>query len=215
MAMAFPVLTAAAVAAVLFAEFRGARPVMWVAKPLASTGFVALALSAGPPSQGYGTWVVVALALSFAGDVLLIPKGSKAYFAAGLAAFLLAHVAFALAFAALGVSGQAAAGASLVLVGVAAGVLRWLLPRVPVPLRAPVVAYVVAITGMVALAFGAAGAGAPRLIPVAALAFFLSDLFVARERFVAPSPWNRAWGLPLYYGAQIAFASTVAGGLGA
>ncbi|MCK6530112.1 lysoplasmalogenase [Myxococcota bacterium] len=215
MAMAFPALTAAAVAAVLWAEFRGARALMWIAKPLASTGFIALALSAGPPSRGYGTWVVVALALSFAGDVLLIPKGSRAYFAAGLAAFLLAHVTFALAFAALGVSGVAAGGASLLLVGVAAVVLRWLLPRVPTPLRGPVVAYVVAITAMVALAFGAAGAGAPRLIPAAAVAFFLSDLFVARERFVAPTPWNRAWGLPLYYGAQIAFAATVSGGLGA
>ena len=42
-----------------------------------------------------------------------------------------------------------------------------------------------------------------------ALAFYLSDLSVARDRFVRPAFVNRAWGLPLYYGAQFVLAATV------
>ena len=44
---------------------------------------------------------------------------------------------------------------------------------------------------------------------LAAVAFFCSDLSVARDRFVAPGFANRAWGLPLYYAAQLAFAWSV------
>jgi hypothetical protein len=39
--------------------------------------------------------------------------------------------------------------------------------------------------------------------------FYLSDLAVARERFVSSTFWNRAWGVPLYFGAQLVLASTV------
>lgn len=43
---------------------------------------------------------------------------------------------------------------------------------------------------------------------VAPLAFFVSDLAVARDRFVEPGFVNRFVGLPLYYGAQIVFAAS-------
>ena len=42
-----------------------------------------------------------------------------------------------------------------------------------------------------------------------ALAFAISDLAVARERFVTPSFVNGAWGLPLYFAAQLTLAGTV------
>jgi hypothetical protein len=32
---------------------------------------------------------------------------------------------------------------------------------------------------------------------------------VARDRFVAPGFVNRAWGLPLYFGAQLLFAFAI------
>ena len=35
--------------------------------------------------------------------------------------------------------------------------------------------------------------------------FFLSDLCVARDRFVSPGWENRAVGLPLYFGAQLLY----------
>jgi hypothetical protein len=39
--------------------------------------------------------------------------------------------------------------------------------------------------------------------------FYLSDLAVARQRFVHASFVNRAFGLPLYYAAQILIGLTV------
>jgi uncharacterized membrane protein YhhN len=62
-----------------------------------------------------------------------------------------------------------------------------------------VIAYIAVISTMLA---AAAGTRVP-LIAVGALAFYFSDLSVARDRFVAPGFINRAWGLPLYYGAQL------------
>ncbi|MDR9452217.1 MAG: lysoplasmalogenase family protein, partial [Acidimicrobiia bacterium] len=74
----------------------------------------------------------------------------------------------------------------------------------------PVVAYVVIISAMVATAVGATSAGAPGLVVVGAIAFFISDLAVARDRFVAPGFGNRVWGLPLYYLGQILLAGSIA-----
>jgi uncharacterized membrane protein YhhN len=89
---------------------------------------------------------------------------------------------------------------------VAAVVGRWLWPELPAGMAGAVAAYIVVITVMVAAAAGAAGAEAPLLVLPAAVAFYVSDLFVARDRFVAPGISNRLWGLPPYYGAQISFA---------
>jgi stage V sporulation protein SpoVS len=63
---------------------------------------------------------------------------------------------------------------------------------------------------MLALAWGVAGAGAPMAVAAGAVAFAVSDLAVARERFVAPGGGSWRWGLPLYYGAQIAIAASAA-----
>lgn len=69
-------------------------------------------------------------------------------------------------------------------------------------------AYVVVISAMVACAAGAFGATGDAALLAGAVAFFLSDLAVARERFVARSFANKLWGLPLYYGAQLLLAWT-------
>ena len=86
-------------------------------------------------------------------------------------------------------------------------VLRWLWPHVERPMRVPVVAYVLVITTMVALAAGAASEHQSWALLVGAVAFYLSDLSVARDRFVAPGFANRVWGLPLYFFAQLLLAS--------
>jgi uncharacterized membrane protein YhhN len=44
-----------------------------------------------------------------------------------------------------------------------------------------------------------------------AVLFYLSDLAVARHRFVRPAFLNRAWGLPAYYAGQLLLAWTVGG----
>ena len=206
-AVPFVALTALAVVALLVAEARDSRPGVWIAKPLASTGFVAYALAAGALATGYGQVVVVALVLCWLGDVLLIPRGARGWFLAGLGAFLLGHLAFAVGFAGLGLAPGWLVAAALPAGLLAAGVLRWLWPHVGGSMRGPVIAYVAVICAMVALAAGAVGAGAPPVLLAGAVSFLVSDLAVARQRFVARSLTNKLWGLLLYYAGVLGLAA--------
>lgn len=209
MPFAVPSLVLAlAVIAFVVAEWRDWRLGKWLFKPLASAAFVAAAVAAGPPSSAFGRSVLAALVLSWLGDVLLIPK-SMVTFRLGLASFLVAHLAFAGAFLVRGVSLPATAIAALVASLVAWPVARWLLPHVDAKMRVPVIAYMAAISIMVALAVGTTVFAPRPSILAAALMFYCSDLSVARDRFVAPGFVNRAWGLPLYYAAQLLFAATL------
>jgi uncharacterized membrane protein YhhN len=70
-------------------------------------------------------------------------------------------------------------------------------------MRRPVAAYIAAISVMVALA-AASCLARPAAAPISgAVAFYLSDLSVARDRFKTRSFLNRAWGLPMYYLGQL------------
>jgi uncharacterized membrane protein YhhN len=204
-------ITLVALAALLFSESRGSRNGVWLAKPLASTGFLLTALAAGALSNAYGCAILVALALAWLGDVLLIPKQSRRAFLAGLASFLLGHVAYAVAFLLRGVDPEASAVAAALVAVPSAAALRWLWPFVPDRMRVPVVAYVGVISLMVVCALGVAEFRAHTAITLGAFAFYASDLAVARQRFVAESFTNKLWGLPLYYGAQLLLASTAGG----
>ncbi len=76
-------------------------------------------------------------------------------------------------------------------------------------MRRPVWFYVIAISTMMAMAAGAFVIDGNWLIPLGALLFLLSDLAVARDRFIAPGFINRAWGLPVYFCAQMVLAASV------
>jgi uncharacterized membrane protein YhhN len=200
-------LTLIAVAALLVAEYRGSRCGVWVSKPLASSGFLSTAIVAGALHDAYGRVVVLALCLCWLGDVLLIPKDERA-FLIGVLSFLGGHFAFSSAFLIRGIDAGSAACA-LVFVAAPAGMtFAWLRPHLPTGMRGPVTAYVGVISLMVACAIGTTRARPAPSILAGALAFFLSDLSVARDRFVAPSFVNRAWGLPLYYVAQLLLAGS-------
>ncbi len=203
-------LTLAALALLLWGEARDHEPTKRVAKPLASAGFIAVAWTAGAVDHAYGQAVLVALALCWIGDVCLLSR-REGWFLGGLGAFLLGHVAFAAAFVIRGVAVGWVLASAVALVGIAMLVRRWLSPHVPAKMRGPVDAYIVVITVMVALAAGTTAAGGSATILIGAVAFFLSDLSVARERFVRSALINRLWGLPMYYVAQIVLASTAGG----
>ena len=104
--------------------------------------------------------------------------------------------------AAFGVAAALAAPAAF-------AVHRWLRPHVPDSMRIPVQAYLVVIATMLAVSVAAAQGSGRWAIAVGAVAFAVSDLSVARGRFVAPGFSNAAWGLPLYFGAQLVLASSV------
>ncbi len=209
MLIACTLFTVAAVIALVIAERVDSAAARLVIKPLASLGFVGAAVAAGALESRPGQAILVGLVLSLVGDVLLISHARRA-FLAGLGSFLLGHVAFAAAFVIRGVEARWAAGALVPLVATAVIVARWLLPHVEAAMRGAVVAYVVVITPMVALSVGTVAAGGHPLLLAAAVCFFLSDLSVARDRFVAPGFGNRLWGLPLYYIAQLLFAFSLA-----
>lgn len=189
-------LVALLVAAHLVAERRGAGLARAVTKVCASLAVVALALlheHRGPLATG----LTVGLALSVVGDAALL-AARRAAFLGGLGAFLLAHLAYAVAFASVG---NVEPWLVVPVVALLAGTLRWLWPHLG-PMRLPVVAYCVAIGAML---WQAQGVDRPEARLGAAL-FTASDLFVARDRFVRPGFANRAVGLPLYYAAQVLLA---------
>jgi uncharacterized membrane protein YhhN len=203
-------LCAAAVAGLLVAERRGSRNGLWLTKPVASAAFVWVGLESGALDSTYGQFVLAGLMLCMLGDLLLIPLGRPAVFRAGLFAFLLGHVAFSAAFGTRPLSsvGFIASGASLAVFIYL--VIRWLGRYVPSDMVVPVRAYMVVIGAMSALACAMTAAGGPWQVAAGALAFTASDVSVARDRFVRHEFMNRAWGLPLYYGAQLLIAATPA-----
>ena len=105
-------------------------------------------------------------------------------------------------------SGGAAHGVAIVVVPIVV-VLRWLHPKVKGSMRGAVVAYVFVISAMVCTAAGCVAfglrdsGGVSPVLGVGALAFWCSDILVARERFVHSAYINRVFGIPLYFFAQL------------
>jgi uncharacterized membrane protein YhhN len=204
MAEAFAAAAALLVVPLLYAEYRRHRS-RGVVKAAASSAFVAAGIAAGALDTAYGRWLLAGLVLAWIGDLVLV-SAARHWFLVGLVSFLLAHVAYIAGFGSVGADPGWAAAAAGSLVIPAAAVGWWLYPAVPTTMRVPVAAYIVVISAMVAAAAGAAAGNAPTVVIPAAVAFYASDVFVARDRFVAPAFANRLIGLPLYYGAQIALA---------
>ena len=130
--------------------------------------------------------------------------------APGLIAFLIGHIAFITAFSVRGVSVKALALAGAALTIPACAVLVWLHSEVPSKHLAPVIAYIIVISLMAAFAFATSARRTAPLITLGALAFYVSDLFVARTTFIQGGFINALLGLPLYYASLVLFAlSTV------
>lgn len=202
-------VTMLAVAVLLVAERRGSRAGVWISKPLASLGFIVTAWLAGAQHSAYGRWLLVALVLCAVGDVLLIPQRSTRAFLLGVAGFALAHGAYARAFVVRGVALPASAATAALMAVVVLATLRWL-RDIPADMRVPVRVYMAVIAIMVAAAAGTSAARSDPRFVLGAAAFAISDLSVARERFVRPGFVNLVWGLPLYYAAQLWLAFTAA-----
>jgi uncharacterized membrane protein YhhN len=180
-----------------------------VAKLVAASAFVWAGVAWGGLETAYGQWLLAGLVLCWLGDALLLPAGQSIWFQLGIAAFLLGHVAYAMSFARLGVDPVALVGFGVVLAMPAALALRWLRPHVPTAFRVAVFAYVAVISAMVAVALSSVVGGAPLAIGVGAVGFALSDVSVARDRFVAPGFVNGAWGLPAYFASQLVLAYSI------
>ena len=197
---------AAAVASLLRAVRVGDRTLEIFSKTTASAVFVMLGLDRWSPGDAVGTWLIAGLVLCAAGDICLLWNRS---FDLGLFSFLLGHLAYVIGFGvALPVRDWPLLFlVPLVFAGGAAS--RWLWPHLG-RRRIPVAAYIVSITAMVWGGLSASWAGAlPWTAATGAILFYLSDLAVARHRFLHESFVNRAIGLPTYYLGQLLLALTI------
>jgi uncharacterized membrane protein YhhN len=205
------VASALACLVLVYAEYRGHARLRVAAKLAASAAFVALAMPAWDASP-YARWMIVGLVFGAIGDVALLGH-SKRWFLAGLVAFLIGHVAYVGGFAQLLAPERwfATAGAfAAIPIAIGGAVLVRLWPRFGA-LRIPVIGYVLVIVAMVIGAFAVYRGDAlgdperTRLLAGACL-FFVSDLAVARNRFVGREFVNLLWGLPAYYAGQLLIA---------
>lgn len=139
---------------------------------------------------------------SLAGDILLIKTSNKRFFMIGLVAFLLAHVFYAVAFVYTGLRYYEIINASVVVIAAMIGCYVWLYRHLTGTMKVAVPAYLTAI-GLMLIAAMLTRHPAHQLIVAGAVLFALSDVFVARQRFVSPGFNNRLIGLPLYYAGQL------------
>lgn len=182
-------------------------------KPFLSALFIVAALSGPRGDTEYFNLILTGLILCMAGDVFLIFFFAKKSFLAGLVSFLAGHVLYAFAFFSLAGPGRGEWTVIAPLLAVSVAVFLWLRPHLG-KMLIPVFAYVAVITAMVigaAALFNTETLRFPgRVLALSgALLFYVSDIFVARQRFVTHHFLNRAVGLPLYYAGQFMIAFSI------
>ena len=174
--------------------------------------FILTAVVQPHPLPGFYGLILIGLIFCLGGDVFLaLPQ--KKMFLLGLVSFLVGHVFYVAAFMYVaGMNGFAVVG-SLLTIGVSAGVYMWLKPHLGT-MKVPVIFYIVVISGMLCSAWAILGESelakqGRLLVFIGALSFYVSDLFVARDRFLKNEFLNRLIGLPLYYAGQFMLAFSV------
>ena len=154
----------------------------YVCKPGALAALIGVALTLDPAHGDVRAWFVAALALSLAGDVFLMLPSDR--FVAGLASFLLAHVAYVVGLTRHGGSAGALFVAAVPVVIVAgllgARFLRAARTTGHDELVGPLVAYMAVIAAMVTCALASGNA----LAALGAVLFMASDALIAETRFV-------------------------------
>lgn len=189
--------------------------VLFIAKPLTTVLLIVHAARRGADEPRARRWILAGLALSLVGDVALLwPKEG---FLPGLIAFLLAHLAYIVAFhgrVRFAARWQPFAAYALI----AALVLTLLWPGVPAALRLPVLLYVVCLGSMAAQSAvvwrAARGTAAEPLARVGAIGgalFMLSDALLATNKFAGPLPLASLWVLASYWAAQWCIAGSLRG----
>ena len=149
-----------------------------IAKPAVMLALLAVALTADIDT-GARPWIVAALALGLVGDVALLPQVDR--FVTGLVAFLVGHLAYAVAFTTLWEPSAwllvGGIGVAVLILTVGRSIERTLRGS---PLHLPVLAYI-AVTALVVIT--GAATGRPLLV-VGTLAFAASDGLLGAGRFL-------------------------------
>ncbi|MDU9004861.1 lysoplasmalogenase family protein [Sedimentitalea todarodis] len=187
------------------------RPAGLVRSLVKTASVAGLAVSASLAGE-FG--LATALGLCALGDLLLSRDGDGP-FAAGVAAFAAGHVGYISLFLSLPESELSRLPNSPTLVAVLSllglgGLMAVLLAPRAGNLRLPVLLYIPIILGMGLAALTLPSSGPLAWVLVAALAFVLSDMTLATERFLLPAGHPALRVMPwviwvLYWGAQAGF----------
>ncbi|NNE73960.1 MAG: lysoplasmalogenase [Acidimicrobiales bacterium] len=191
-----------------YAVFTDSKSIERLAKPAVLILIFVAHAAGGQLESGYWWAIAVGLVFSLIGDVALLE--SDRLFEVGLAAFLIAHIAYVIAYIAEGQStGWLLAGAVVV------GLLTALIGRrVAAAARArhgtglatAVVLYMGALGAMAAFGIGTTSV----LLAVGGLLFLASDALLGWGRFVGPAVGGRTAVHVTYHAAQVAIVSGVA-----
>ncbi|HEU4812007.1 MAG TPA: lysoplasmalogenase [Nocardioides sp.] len=170
-----------------YAVARGDRRTETWAKPATLAGLTLTAALLGATDDAVGRWLLVALLFGLLGDIALLGD-SLARFKAGVAAFLVGHLAYLVCFATLGLPRPGWSWAALLVLLVSVVVTRDVTPATHrqggAALSVPVAVYTVAIGAMLICAWFT---GEP-LIALGATIFVASDATLSVDRFVRPLP---------------------------
>lgn len=164
----------------------------------------------GSPADGYRRWVAVGLALSMLGDILL--EWPINAFVPGLAAFLLAHLAYLAAY--LGDTRRVAPLGLLIAATLGGGLFALLYSRGLGPLLVPIALYSLTISAMLWRAIARLGvpgiANASRACAaLGALLFVSSDAMIGISRFVTAFDGASYAIMLTYWLGQLGIAASV------
>lgn len=183
-----------------------------ITKTILSCLFIITALVQSHPIPRYYQILLIGFLFCLGGDIFLALPREK-MFLFGLVSFLLGHICYIGCFFYLvGFSYWTwIGGVSSLVTG--AAVFFWLQPHLG-SMLIPVLAYIIVITLMLTGAWTVLGDSEVKftgrtLVFIGAASFYVSDLFVARDRFLKTEFMNRLFGLPLYYCGQFLLAFSV------
>lgn len=180
----------------------------YIFKPVAALSFVFISFKLGALESGYGRLILFSLALCAVGDILLLNRKLKTSFFCGMLVFAIAHLLFSLSFIKSSTFDFASLVTFLPLIMILGCInFMYLLPRVPHKFKPFILLYGLAIFMMITSAY--TFMYEQKLILIAAIFFVLSDIFVAKDRFIKRSTKNALLITPLYFAAQGLFAFSV------
>jgi uncharacterized membrane protein YhhN len=196
----------------LYYEKKKKRIPLLITKTTLSLLFVITVLLQPYSVPAYYHYLLTGLILCLVGDVCLALPQKKA-FMGGLVAFLIGHVLYIFSFSSLIPISHWFSSGLLIIVGISTLIFFWLRPHLK-SMLIPVLIYILVITLMASGAWAVFWKSSFQisgraLILAGAFCFYVSDLFVARHRFIKEEYQNRLLGLPLYYTGQFMLAFSV------
>jgi uncharacterized membrane protein YhhN len=199
-------------AGLLYFEKTEDRKKMLPIKTVLSALFIVAALVQPHPVQTYAFFVVIGLICCLGGDVFLALPQEK-MFLFGLISFLIGHIFYVIAFISVANLNRLTWVGFILTLVVGMGIYRWLKPHLG-SMKGPVICYIVVISIMLCGAWSILGmsrlaVSGRMLVFAGALSFYISDILVARDRFLKTEFFNRLAGLPLYYAGQFLIAFSI------